>query len=198
MKRTVAVSAIGIMIAAALISLMSSCKQAPPPASQVERGAYLVMAAGCNDCHTPKMMTAKGPVFDTSKTLSGHQGGSQLPPIPAGLIGPASWGTVANNDLTAWAGPWGVSFAYNLTPDEATGIGLWDETMFIDVLRTGKFMGVSRDILPPMPWQGIGRMTDDDLKAIFAYMKSLPPIKNPIPVPLTPDQIAVASAKDGK
>lgn len=154
--------------------------------SQVERGKYLVMAGGCNDCHSPKIFTAMGPVPDTTRLLSGYPAGTQLPAIPKNVLGPDKWGAVATNDLTAWVGPWGVSFAYNLTPDLKTGTGGWTEEMFIKALRTGKFMGMSRDILPPMPWQSIGQMTDDDLKAIFAYLKSLPPINNPIPVPLPP------------
>jgi len=47
-------------------------------------------------------------------------------------------------------------------------------------------MGMSREILPPMPWQDIGKMSDDDLKAIFAYLKSLPPIENKVPEALPP------------
>lgn len=90
--------------------------------------------------------------------------------------------------MIAWIGSWGVSFSYNLTPHSTTGIGNWNEALFIQSLRNGKFMGTSRDMLPPMPWQEIGKMTDDDLKAIFAYLKSLPPIDNAIPEPLPPSQ----------
>ena len=97
---------------------------------------------------------------------------------------------MTNEHLTAWAGPWGVSFAYNLTPDRQTGIGDWPEEMFIKTLRTGKFMGSSRDILPPMPWQNLAQMTDDDLKAMFAYLKSLPPVRNKIHDPIPPMQAA--------
>ena len=51
-------------------------------------------------------------------------------------------------------------------------------------------MGTSRPILPPMPWPVYRNMTDDDLKAVFAYLKSLPPIRNQVPDPLTPEQVA--------
>jgi hypothetical protein len=53
-------------------------------------------------------------------------------------------------DLTAWSGPWGVSYAINLTPDQDTGIGIWTEEMFIKAIRSGKHMGEasSRPILP--------------------------------------------------
>jgi len=60
--------------------------------------------------------------------------------------------------------------------------------MFIKTLRGGKFMGMSRDILPPMPWQTIGQMTDEDLKAVFTYLKSITPIHNAVPAPLPPTQ----------
>jgi len=95
-------------------------------------------------------------------------------------------GAITTNDLTAWAGPWGVSFARNLTPDIATGIGSWTEAIFIKALRTGKDMGEGRAILPPMPWPGIGQSTDADLKAMFAYLMSLKPIENAVPDPISP------------
>ena len=145
-------------------------------------------ASGGGDCHSPKAFTAAGPVPDTTKLLSGYPSGAKLPEIPKGSLGPAQWGAITTNDMTAWVGSWGVSFSYNLTPHPATGIGNWDETLFVRSLRTGKFMGTSRDMLPPMPWQEIGKMTDDDLKAIFAYLRSLPPIDNAVPAPIPPSQ----------
>ena len=175
-----------LLLAAVFLATLSGCTAKAPATSQVERGKYLVMVGGCNDCHSPKIFTPAGPVFDTTRLLSGYPSGSQLPPFPKGVIGPTQWGAITTNDLTAWYGPWGVSFAYNLTPDPQTGIGGWTEELFIQTLRTGKFMGMSRDILPPMPWQTIGQMTDDDLKAMFAYLKSLPPIHNSIPTPIPP------------
>ncbi len=176
-----------VIIGAFILAVgIPSCTNAPAEVSQVTRGQYLVMAGGCNDCHTPKTFSAKGPEFDTTRLMSGHPAGETLPPIPKGVVGPGKWGAVTNAGLTAWFGPWGVSFASNLTPDMQTGIGSWPEDLFIKTLRSGKFMGQSRDILPPMPWQTIGQMTDEDLKAIFAYLKSLPPIQNPVPAPLPP------------
>ena len=122
-----------------------------------------------------------------SRMLSGHPADLKItapPPMPKD--GP--WMMVAAATQTAWAGPWGVSFTMNLTPDQNTGIGIWTEKMFMDALRTGKHMGTStsRDILPPMPWPSYGKMTDDELKAIFAYLKSIPPIVNRIPDPIPP------------
>ena len=92
------------------------------------------------------------------------------------------------DDLTAWSGPWGVSYTANLTPDTLTGLrsGVWTEGLFIKALRTGKHMGTARNILPPMPWQFIGQLSDDDLKAIWAYLGTIPAINNHVPDPISP------------
>ena len=82
---------------------------------------------------------------------------------------------------TAFAGPWGISYSANLTPDKNTGLGIWTEDMFLKAMKTGKHMGTSREIQPPMPWPWIGKATDEDLKAIFAYLQSIPPIVNHVP-----------------
>jgi len=152
----------------------------------IERGRYLVNFGGCNDCHSPKVFTPTGPMPDTTRLLSGSPSSNKLPELPKDILAPDKWGAITTNDLTAWAGPWGVSFTRNLTPDVATGIGSWTEEIFIKALRTGKDMGEGRDILPPMPWQMIGQATDADLKAIFAYLKSLKPIENAVPDPISP------------
>jgi hypothetical protein len=154
--------------------------------SLVARGKYLVTFAGCNDCHSPKVFTPMGPMVDTTRLLSGHPSDQKLPAVPKGVIAPDQWGALTSNDLTAWSGPWGTSFTANLTPDKATGLGSWTVDMFIKALRTGKHMGEGRNILPPMPWMMINTATDDDLKAVFAYLQSLPPIENAVPDPISP------------
>ena len=154
--------------------------------SLVARGKYLVTFGSCNDCHSPKIFTPMGPIIDTTRVLSGHPADQKLPVIPKGVIAPDQWGALASNDLTAWAGPWGVSYTANLTPDKATGLGSWTVDMFIKALRTGKHMGEGRGLLPPMPWMMINVGTDDDLKAVFAYLQSLPPIENAVPDPISP------------
>lgn len=154
----------------------------------VKRGAYLVNLGGCNDCHSPKIMTQMGPMPDTTKLLSGHPENEPMLPIDASLVQPGKW-LLAGQDATSWVGPWGVSFTANLTPDGPTGTGTWTDEVFIKALRTGKHMGVGRPLLPPMPWQGIGQSTDEDLKAIFAYLKSLPPVHNKVPDPIPPDHL---------
>jgi hypothetical protein len=188
MKRQAALLAISLITVSGIVFLSAGCRSKNGGPSASERGRYLVMAGGCGDCHSPKVFTAAGPVPDTARLLSGYPANARLPEIPKGILGPDQWGAITTNDMTAWVGPWGVSFSYNLTPHPATGIGNWSEAVFIQSLRTGKFMGSSRDMLPPMPWQEIGKMTDDDLKAMFAYLMSLPPIANAVPTPLAPSQ----------
>lgn len=153
---------------------------------QLRRGQYLATFGGCNDCHTPKLMTPKGPAPDQSRLLSGHPAGTQLPPVPPGAIGPAQWGALTTNDLTAWAGPWGISFAANLTPDKATGLGNWTLDQFTKTMRSGKHLGTGRDVLPPMPWFDVAVLSDHDMKALYAYLKSLKPIVNQVPAPIPP------------
>lgn len=162
-------------------------------ADLVARGEYLVMVGGCNDCHTPWIMGPNGPEPDLSRMLSGHPqdlavGPQVAVPPEAGL-----WAWAPHN--TAWVTPLGTAYAFNLTPDENTGIGIWTEEIFIQTLRTGKHWGVSRDILPPMPWFNYGKMSEEDLKAVWAYLRTIPPIQNRVPdaVVATPPPVVAAS-----
>jgi len=150
-------------------------------------GKYIVHTSGCDDCHTPKIFTAEGPVFDTTKSLSGHSQDEVLPSLDVKALGQNTWAATTMG-LTAWVGPWGISYASNLTPDKATGIGTLTEEMFIKTIREGKYMGVGRPLLPPMPWQVYGMKTDEDLKAIYAYLMSIKPINNLVPQPTPPDK----------
>jgi mono/diheme cytochrome c family protein len=154
----------------------------------IARGKYIVTTGGCEDCHSPKVYTEMGPMFDTTRTLSGYPQDEPLPVIDPAMVQPGMW-IMTDKHLAGWVGPWGISFAANLTPDNATGIGALSEEMFIKTLREGKWMGVGRPLLPPMPWQTIGMMTDQDLKSVYAYLMSLPPIKNEVPQPVTPDKL---------
>jgi cytochrome c553 len=172
-------------------TLVAGGPPTPPKSSgsnqaMIARGKYLTTICACNDCHTPKIFTKMGMELDTTRMLSGHMENDTLPAIPAGVIAPGGWGALTNGHLTGWAGPWGKSFARNLTPDTTTGLGSWTEAIFIKAIRTGKDMGEGRPILPPMPWEMYRTMTDDDLTAIFAYLKSLPPIANATPDPIAP------------
>ncbi|MDX1644806.1 MAG: diheme cytochrome c-553 [Thermoanaerobaculia bacterium] len=159
----------------------------------VERGEYLVMVGGCNDCHTPWIIGPNGPEPDLTRMLSGHpedlQVGPQIPvPAEAGL-----WIWAPHN--TVWVSDAGIAYAFNLTPDENTGIGIWTEEIFIKTLRTGKHWGTSRDILPPMPWFNYGKMTEEDLKAVWAYLRTIPPVHNRVPdAVVAPPPVVAASA----
>ena len=160
---------------------------AAPAQTPVERGKALVTTGLCHDCHTPKKFGPKGPEPDMGRMLSGHPEDLKVTapfkPTPG-----TSWTAATNDHLTAWSGPWGVSFTANLTPDTLTGLrsGVWTEELFIKALRNGKHMGTARDILPPMPWQFIGQLSDEDLKAIWAYLGTIPAILNHVPDPRSP------------
>jgi len=158
--------------------------------TQVKWGEHLVTICGCNDCHTPKKMGPMGPELDSTLMLSGHPSSMPGPDVDRKLM--ESKGNIVTNTLTAWAGPWGISYTANLTSDE-TGIGTWQESNFITAIRDGKFKGLAsaRSLLPPMPWQMYRNMTDDELKAVFAYLKSTKPVKNVVPEP-TPPALAAA------
>jgi mono/diheme cytochrome c family protein len=146
--------------------------------AQLARGKHLVETLGCADCHTPLKMGAKGPEPDLSRAYSGHPQDLVLPPAKAPE---APWGWVGSATNTAFAGPWGTDFAANLTPDEETGIGGWDADLFISVIRGGQRHDGTRPLMPPMPWPGYAKLTDDELRAVFTYLVSLPPAKNKVP-----------------
>jgi hypothetical protein len=181
-----------------LAAAFSGCGQpasTPPPAatpaaapaiSQVERGRLLILGGACHDCHTPKKIGPAGPEADMSLMLSGHPQSDTITEPYKQKPG-EKWTTHVNDHLAAWSGAWGVSFAANLTPDQNTGLGIWTEDMFVEAIKNGKHMAKGRAILPPMPWMYYGKLPDDDLKAMFAYLKSIPAVANRVPVPLGPD-----------
>lgn len=147
----------------------------------VTRGEYLVRTIGCDHCHSPKKMTPDGPVPDMTLWLSGYP---EDRPLPAGDLtkgGPEGWGKF-NQDLTAFVGPWGMTFGSNLTPDD-TGLGSWSFEQFKRAMTQGKYKGLenSRPLMPPMPWQSYIEMKEEDLKAIFAYLQSIEPVENVVP-----------------
>ena len=153
--------------------------------SQVKLGEHLVTVMGCNDCHTPKKMTEKGPEPDFTLALSGHADGMPVAQVNRKEF--ESKGYIVTNDFTSWIGPWGISYAANLTPDE-TGTGNWSEEQFINALRKKIMKGLpgTRPMLPPMAMMPFDQMRDDELKAIFAYIRTVPPIKNIVPQPTPP------------
>ncbi len=152
--------------------------------AQAARGKYLVDTSGCIDCHTPFKMGANGPEPDMTRHLSGHPEALKMPPAPTLPDGP--WLVISAATNTAFAGPWGVSFTANLTPDRDTGLGEWTVRDFRDTFRTGRHMGRGRAILPPMPIPVYNNFVDADLEAIYAYLRTLPAVKNRVPEPLAP------------
>ena len=179
-----------VAMLASLLAFVAGCVQPQTTAEDpVKRGEYLTTIGGCHDCHTPKVMDANGmPVLDTTKLLSGHPAGMPYPTWTPEDLQNRHAIALTNPMLSAWGGPWGVSFAMNLTPDVATGIGEWTEETFIQVMRTGKHQGQpnGRDILPPMPWQSFQHAPEQDLKAIWAYLRTIPAINNAVPLPVPP------------
>jgi cytochrome c553 len=155
--------------------------------SQVKWGERLVLIGGCNDCHTPKKMGPNGPEDDMSLMLSGHP--AQLPPATFDPKDAAKKGLIITQTFTSWVGPWGITYAANLTSD-STGIGMWTEAQFLKALKEKKWMGLdnTRPLMPPMSMMPATKMSDDELKAMFAYLKTTPPIKNvpPLAVLLPP------------
>ncbi|MCL6524764.1 MAG: c-type cytochrome [Thermoflavifilum sp.] len=164
-----------------------------PPAyggypNQVAWGKHLVAIGGCADCHTPKVMTAMGPIPDSTMYLAGHP--AQVPPPKITRSEIEKNGLMVTNDLSVWIGPWGISYAANLTPDE-TGLKGWSEAQFITAIRKGKWKGLenSRPLLPPMSFVAAGmneNFNDDELKAIFAYLQTIKPIHNLVPASFPP------------
>jgi len=152
---------------------------------KVVRGSYLVKIMGCNDCHTPWKMGPQGPEPDMTRMLSGHP---QDIVMPAVTLDKGPWGWVGAATNTAFSGPWGVSFTANLTPDPETGLGKWTSETFIQALRTGRHEGQGRPILPPMPYPQYRNATDEDLRAVFAFLQSISPIRNRVPQPIDPPE----------
>jgi mono/diheme cytochrome c family protein len=190
-----------LILGMCIILLISACQeiatentepeaqaQSPSPEEVIAHGKYLVTIMGCNDCHSPKRMGEMGPEVIPELMLSGYPSDRPIVKFESEMIR-EGFG-MFYPDLTAAAGPWGVSFAGNLTPDD-TGIGTWTEEQFKIALTQGKFKGMEngRPMLPPMPWVNYIDMTDEDIHAVFMYLKSIPAVENVIPPPITPDKM---------
>jgi Cytochrome c len=186
-------AAIGIALVPQLATAQATAKDAAT-ADKIARGKYLVTTSGCHDCHTPFKMGENGPEWDMGRMLSGHPENLQMTPPPKLPEGP--WLITSSATNTAHAGPWGVSFTANLTPDPETGLGKWSFRNFKDTIRTGRHMGRGRTVLPPMPIPVYKNFTDADLEAVYSYLQSIPPIRNRVPEPWAPaDAVKTAQAK---
>jgi len=192
-KSKLSVASYALAFAAAALAyasqpVLSADSEAASTPDKVARGKYLVTIAGCNDCHTPLKMGENGPEPDFSRMLSGHP--ESVVVKSAARVPDEPWLVTTTATTTAWSGPWGVSFTANLTPDPETGLGRWTFRNFRDTIRTGRHMGRGRAILPPMPIPMYKHMTDEDLEAVFGYLRTIPAIKNRVPEPLPPQVAA--------
>jgi mono/diheme cytochrome c family protein len=132
-----------------------SHRPVPPSTDRVAYGEYMVNAALCSECHTP--------MDDQGQFIPGMDfaGGTTFTPNGVGLVRSA-----------------------NITPDADTGIGTWTEQQFVDKFRA--FRGAPARVLEgaeklqnsEMPWTDYAGLRDDDLAAIYAYLRSLKPIVN--------------------
>lgn len=158
------------------------------PIDTVAHGQYLVTILGCHDCHSPKKMGPQGPELIPELMLSGYPSDRPVGKVNVEAI-QEGW-ALFNADLTLGVGPWGATFAANITPDES-GIGTWTLEQFKRALTQGRSKGLEngRMLQPPMPWFNYTTMTDGDVAAIFAYLKSIKPVRNVVPTPIAPDAL---------
>ncbi|MCY2959768.1 MAG: c-type cytochrome [Planctomycetota bacterium] len=185
MKKMLIGSIVLTTVLAAIAYAVVPSADAPTPAQvAAARGKYLVTAMGCADCHTPMKLGPNGPEPDLARSFSGHPSELVMPPAPK--LPPGPWMATVAATMTAWSGPWGTSFTANLTPDPETGLGKWTADDFVATLKTGRHMGRGREILPPMPIPAVKNLSEEDMRAMFAYLQSVPAVKNLVPDPLPP------------
>jgi len=157
------------LIAVSAIAISCGCQKAETPSGDaatgagstaamtpVQRGEVVAYTSGCHDCHTP-----------------------------GSLYGAPNFESILSGSELGWEGPWGVSYPRNLTPDVETGLGSWTDDEIVRALRSG----VRKDgsaILPPMPWQNIARMSNEDMTALIAYLRSIPPVRHNAPERVAP------------
>ncbi len=149
----------GLPALAAMALACAGLSSITPAAAQtpVERGRYLANLAGCSHCHTPGHFLGK---VDMTRALGGSDVGFGIP------------------NLGVFVGP-------NLTPDKATGLGRYTDAEVTTLLRTGTRPD-GRILAPAMPWREYSTLTDADMKALIAYLRSLKPISNAVPGPFGP------------
>lgn len=156
--------------------------------SLARRGAYLVMVGGCDDCHSPKRFGPQGPELIPELRLSGYPSGRPVQKPDTSVMS-KGW-ALMSADLTFAAGPWGQSFAANITSD-GTGIGNWSEEQFRRAIVQGKWKGLegSRPLMPPMPWQNLRNLDSLDITAIYTFLKTTKPVENVVPAYRPPGEL---------
>lgn len=178
------------LLAIALLSCCKGFQESEIPVSEIQhqesvkRGEYLVGIMDCAACHTPKIFTPNGPILDTDRLFSGFNSENDVPKLSADELETAKKWVLFSGDMTAAAGPWGISYTANISSDD-TGIGTWSFEQFKRAITQGKYKGLEsgRPLLPPMPWQAYKDLKEEDLRAIYDYLKSTKPIDNVVPPP---------------
>lgn len=146
-------------------------------AEMLQRGAYLMTVLDCHGCHSPR--DERGQIIP-GRELTGHPADAPLPEWDPSMLEKNALVTIAPT-LTAFAGPFGVSVAPNLTPDKETGIGTMTADELIRSWRTGQHWRHDRPVMPPMPVPAYTGLTDSDIRALHAFLMTLPPVKNKAP-----------------
>jgi mono/diheme cytochrome c family protein len=129
--------------------------------SPAEHGKYLVSIMDCTGCHTSGALAGQP---DPAHFLAGSDIGFQIPGL-------------------------GIFYPPNLTSDRKTGLGEWTEQDIVNVLRTG-VRPDGRELAPAMPWRSYSNLTDEDVQAVAAYLKSLPAVDHAVPPPTGPSEKA--------
>src|SRR5208282_4768558 len=150
-----------IAFGAALTALGSLPSSASADDAQIARGRYLVVIAGCSDCHTPGALLGKP---DMNRYLGGSDVGFAIPGA-------------------------GIFVGQNITPNKETGIGSWTSDQIVTSLRTGK-TPEGRDLFPVMPWPALSHLTDEDAQAIAAFLRSIPAVDHKNAGPIGPNEKA--------
>ena len=151
-----------VTLAAAVVAAVAATTTLLPKAraeSPVERGHYLVVIAGCNDCHTPGFFLGNP---DMAKYLGGSDVGFEIPGL-------------------------GVFNGRNITPDKETGIGGWSDEQIVAAITAGKRPD-GRQLAPIMNYASFTHLTKEDVAAIVAYLRSIPAVKNQVPGPFKPGE----------
>ncbi len=180
MHRNLLIFCATLLFIGAIITL--SINSVESQSDRVQRGKYLVDTVGaCGHCHTPRA----GAEYNMNMYLAGHPANAPYPRYNFSMMQQGIF-ILTSTQMTAFSGPFGTSFASNLTPDNETGLGEWTEKMFIQAMRTGLHQGVAgnRKIFPPMPTKHYAQMNDEDLKAVWAYLRTIKPVRNEVSPPL--------------
>jgi mono/diheme cytochrome c family protein len=155
MRLSICIAIVGAAAVTAAATLLPKAHAETP----VERGHYLVVVAGCNDCHTPGFFLGAP---DTAKYLGGSDVGFEIPGL-------------------------GVFPGRNITPDKETGIGNWTDNQIATALTTGTRPD-GRQLAPIMPYASFTDMTKEDLAAMIAFLRSIPAVKNNVAGPFKPGE----------